>query len=220
MSPSYDFKMPETFVPRPMPPPMPPPPAPPPFNPNVGGRIRMPEPDEGEDLSDLMQYYQPQPPMYVSPVGTVNPVPSMFGGVTMPPGSVSGYVPPVMVGPGQQLPTITSGQGVGPDPRYRPYTPSPEMDYTPPMAPALRAPNGYNPLYGSIIPNFNTVYPNPPVTVADPFPPPPSRPALIEPMPMRRPMPSPPPFNPNVGGRIRVPEPDEPEPEGNAFFTL
>ena len=173
----------------------------------------MPEPEDGEDLTDLMQYYQPQPPMFVSPMGTVNSVPSMFGGVTMPPGPASGYVPPIMVGPGQQPPMITSGQGTGPDPRYRPYTP-------PPMAPALRAPNGYNPLYGSIIPNFNTVYPNPPVTVADPFPPPPSSPRLIEPMPMPRPMPPPPPFNPNVGGRIRIPEPDEPEPEGNAFFTL
>jgi hypothetical protein len=182
MTPSYNFKMPETFVPRPMPPPMPPPPAPPAFNPNIGGRVRMPEPEDGEDLTDLMQYYQPQPPMYVSPMGTVNPVPSMFGGVTTPPA----------------------------------------MSYTPPMAPALRAPNGYNPLYGSIIPNFNTVYPNPPVTVADPFPPPPPqpRPPIIEPMPMPRPMPSPPPFNPNIGGRIRLPEPDEPEPEGNAFFTL
>ena len=137
----------------------------------------MPEPEDGEDLTDLMQYYQPQPPMYVPPMGTVNPVPSMFGGVTTPPA----------------------------------------MSYTPPMAPALRAPNGYNPLYGSIIPNFNTVYPNPPVTVADPFPPPPSRPALIEPMPMPRPTPPPPPRNYDIGGRIRS---EEPEPEGNAFFTL
>lgn len=127
----------------------------------------MPEPEDGEDLTDLMQYYQPQPPMYVPPMGTVNPVPSMFGGVTMPPGPVSSYVPPIMVGPGQPLPTITSGQGVGPYPRYSPYTPPP--------------------VFG-------------------------------ERMPMPRSMPQPPPpRNYDIGGRIRS---EEPEPEGNAFFTL
>lgn len=181
MTPAYKFVMPPQLLETvPMPRPMPPPP---PRNYDIGGKVRDPEPDEEGDLTDLMQYYQPQPPMFVPPMGTVNPVPSMFGGVTTPPA----------------------------------------MNYTPPMAPALRAPNGYNPLYGSIIPNFNTVYPNPPVTVADVFPrpvspPPPPRPALIEPMPMPRPMPPPPPRNYDIGGKIQMPE--EPEPEGNAFFTI
>lgn len=41
---------------------------------------------------------------------------------------------------------------------------------------------------------------------------------LIEPMPMPRPMPPPPPRNYDIGGKIQMPE--EPEPEGNAFFTI
>lgn len=178
MTPAYTFTMPRQLIePMPMPRPMPPPP---PRNYDIGGKVRDPEPEDGEDLTDLMQYYQPQPPMYVSPMGTVNPVPSMFGGVTMPPGPASGYVPPIMVGPGQQPPMITSGQGTGPDPRYRLYTP-------------------------------------PPFTPSPVSPPPPPRPALIEPMPMPRPMPPPPPRNYDIGGRIRS---EEPEPEGNAFFTI
>ena len=246
--------------------PMPPPPAPPAFNPNVGGRVRMPEPepDNGEDLTGLMQYYQPQPPM--------------FGGVTMPPGPPILPLTPALTPPPQVQ--------VGGEPGPRPPPPAPPPDFGENLADDMTrfyGPSttsglyGSNPVYtGMFNPSqLNTIYQSYPgyatSLLPPPLPPPepirtspsgievlyeafnpdgslasrtirtpdgqviveegarprPTLPPEIEVGFTPQPMPPPPPpapmfptFNPNIGGRVFTPEPYEPEPEGNAFFTL
>jgi hypothetical protein len=269
----------------------------------------------------------PRPPPPALPVINPNPLPS------------ASYSQPIFLGSNDSMPMITSGSGIGPDSRYRDYTPPPPSEsendlsdvmrfYQPPsfagppilpLTPALTPPPqvqvggepgprppppapppdfgenladdmtrfygpsttsglyGSNPVYtGMFNPSqLNTIYQSYPgyatSLLPPPLPPPepirtspggievlyeafnpdgslasrtirtpdgqviveegarprPTLPPEIEVGFTPQPMPPPPPpapmfptFNPNIGGRVFTPEPYEPEPEGNAFFTL